>query len=267
MKTIFYSLAAFALLGFSQQLSAQCTIDAANTELFAYPTGTTTQAYNSNDPDTAYLPPLSGLGYSAVFHLNIPEEIDYQGNNVEVLYLKIESIDGLPDGLSYQCDAASSDCQFFGGSQGCVEIYGDYTSSVTAGTDYVLDIQFSGEINYNSFNVELDNDAVQELLENTVAIIQTTENLGVEGLDINSEISIAPNPASTIVSLDYEATDNADINLQLIDMQGRVVLNKAIESQTGSNHIELDVEHFSTGMYQVVMQNEKGYFSSKLMIE
>ncbi|MGB0999864.1 MAG: hypothetical protein ACPGVE_05935, partial [Flavobacteriales bacterium] len=211
MKTIFYSLAAFAFLGFSQQLLAQCTIDASNTELFAYPAGTSQQAGYDNDPDTAFLPPLSGLGYSAVFQLNVPEEIEYNGNNVEVMYLKIESVNDLPDGLSYQCDAASSDCKFFGGTQGCAEVYGDYTSSVTAGTNYELDIQFSGQLKLNGLTVPLDNDAIQQILEEIVVVLQTTDNLGVEGLDINSEISIAPNPANTTVSLEYEATNNADI--------------------------------------------------------
>ena len=85
--------------------------------------------------DTVWLPPLNGNGYSSTFYFNIPNSIPYSGTTATVNWFKVNSLTDLPEGLSYSC--STSDCNFDGGTQGCMEVSGDpgaypFTGSFTA---------------------------------------------------------------------------------------------------------------------------------------
>jgi surface protein len=63
-------------------------------------------------------------------------------------------------------------------------------------------------------------------------------------------ISIYPNPASTIAMISLELDKSQDLNIEVLDVYGRVVLNKKASGFTsGKNTIPLDIRRLDNGVY------------------
>jgi hypothetical protein len=79
----------------------------------------------------------------------------------------------------------------------------------------------------------------------TVAI-----NNSGKSFQINSkEISIYPNPASTNINVNYNSTNNQQIQLQVYNNQGTLLLTKRVSTIAGNNNIPINVSNFSTGAF------------------
>lgn len=64
-----------------------------------------------------------------------------------------------------------------------------------------------------------------------------------------SDILLSPNPASETVRFQYEASKPGPLQIRLMDMLGRVVLDSQPEVSTGSNSIELQIATVTEGLY------------------
>ncbi|WP_187270060.1 Ig-like domain-containing protein [Pontibacter qinzhouensis] len=58
-----------------------------------------------------------------------------------------------------------------------------------------------------------------------------------------------PNPFTSYLSVELPATTEGKAKLQLLDLQGRIVLTKAIHLLEGMNQLDVATEHLSKGMY------------------
>jgi len=73
-----------------------------------------------------------------------PNEMEFDGTNIEFNYATITSIDNLPDGLSYQCEPLS--CSIIASELGCLGIFGIATESGV----FDLEISASVSITYDA---------------------------------------------------------------------------------------------------------------------
>ncbi|MFT6441482.1 MAG: hypothetical protein ACJASQ_004281 [Crocinitomicaceae bacterium] len=71
--------------------------------------------------------------------------------------------------------------------------------------------------------------------------ISTT--VGVNEMSINLELSVYPNPTTNYLTLKVE--DNSDLNFQLIGLQGTVIENNKVNSNTTT----INVENLPTATY------------------
>lgn len=261
MKKLFYSVLALISFGFSIDSNAQCTPDASYTDLITNPPGSTV----SND--TVWLPTVTGPGYSSVFYLNIPSDVPYNGTTVAVNTFKLESLTGLPDGLDKQCSAGSN-CEYAGGQAGCIEIFGDVTPSVPNGATYILDIQFSASITFNGIDVPLNNDAVNQIIGTTyVFAIKTGGTVGVEEMGFSSDVTLFPNPSKGQSTLEFDAKNESDLTVSILDAQGRIINWFNANTVEGKNTIDINTSGLASGVYQVVLSNSKGTHLTKLIVE
>ena len=76
-----------------------------------------------------------------------------------------------------------------------------------------------------------------------------------------SNIQVYPNPAKETVTV--FGADNAISGFEVIDMQGRTILNQS----TSDNLVSFDVSSFTTGSYLVKVFTDKGTAVKKLIIE
>ena len=72
------------------------------------------------------------------------------------------------------------------------------------------------------------------------------------------QVDIYPNPASDKIVIDYQSTDNYIVELY-----------SPLGVKTGAweNANQIDVRHFSPGLYVVMFKNEKGYFVKRIVVE
>ena len=66
---------------------------------------------------------------------------------------------------------------------------------------------------------------------------------------------VFPNPASSLLTLNYELGEDADVGIQLYNSKGQLVevIKSAIQEKQGSHSMEFPLEHLSTGLYLVVI--------------
>jgi hypothetical protein len=75
-----------------------------------------------------------------------------------------------------------------------------------------------------------------------------------------SEINISPNPVSDIMSVSYLLTKSQDINIQLIDINGKVIKQLTNQNQTAGFHTSTNsISDVTKGVYfvKVISDNEK----------
>lgn len=82
----------------------------------------------------------------------------------------------------------------------------------------------------------------------------------------NGYFKIGPNPARERLNIYFTQHQSQDLQLQVIDLQGKIVLSE--EQIRGDITYMLDISHLNAGMYSVQLFNEKGILQTeKLVVE
>src|SRR5690606_19455700 len=80
--------------------------------------------------------------------------------------------------------------------------------------------------------------------------------LGVEELEL-ADINMFPNPASSDVEITIDNATSGIADIEVTDMNGRVIAQISADLQDGSNSIPLDVSGWAAGVYAVkVSEND-----------
>ena len=90
----------------------------------------------------------------------------------------------------------------------------------------------------------------------------------VENIDLIDNVALYPNPSGNQdVTLSIQANSTAPINVELLDMTGRVVHNYGVKIlSTGDNNMVLNIENIAMGTYMVRIQKENQVNTLKLSI-
>jgi len=103
----------------------------------------------------------------------------------------------------------------------------------------------------------------------TVYMPLTIKPLGAtdtEDLADDQSIQIFPNPVSEKLYVDMNlGNDATDVNLELVNIQGQVILNKKYSNSAGN--LTLDVAGLPAGFYSLNIRTENGLTSKKVIIE
>jgi len=86
--------------------------------------------------------------------------------------------------------------------------------------------------------------------------------LGLEDFDTD-EFVMYPNPAKNQLNFEYSTLDINELNVSIIDMQGRTITNKSLNS---SNDI-IDVSGLSSGLYQVLIMEGNTIVGTKKLLK
>jgi len=79
-------------------------------------------------------------------------------------------------------------------------------------------------------------------------------------------IGIYPNPANKVSTVHYDLPEMATVNLEVTDIEGRVLLNKNYGHQpAGENRININTENYSPGIYIVKLQINNGVYVDKFI--
>ena len=127
----------FAFAGGILGATAQCTPESSNTNLISVPDGS--QVVGT----TTYFPGITqGDIYDEVVQVYIPASVELDGfGTVQIANLSLDDIEGLPEGLSYDCD--NDDCFWNADTNGCITISGTVPTTVEDG-EFILTLVMSG---------------------------------------------------------------------------------------------------------------------------
>ncbi len=86
--------------------------------------------------------------------------------------------------------------------------------------------------------------------------------LGLEDFDTD-EFVMYPNPAKNQLNFEYSTLDINELNVSIIDMQGRTINNKSLNSSNDS----IDVSELSSGLYQVLIMEGNTIVGTKKLLK
>lgn len=76
-----------------------------------------------------------------------------------------------------------------------------------------------------------------------------------------------PNPARSLVTLQYEATAGSNSLIRFQDITGRVMLEFEARSEiTGDQTLDLDISALSSGLYVVTVADAQGVSFARLEV-
>jgi hypothetical protein len=80
--------------------------------------------------------------------------------------------------------------------------------------------------------------------------------VGVNRIETKSSIcfSIYPIPAKVQLNVSYEAENATNVNIEIIDLLGKVLYNQNYNSQTGKNLVSISIAELPEGLYLCQLQ-------------
>lgn len=212
--------------------------------------------------------------YSTTITVFIPAEVGgFALNDVEVL-----SIEGLPDGLSFQCNP--TDCIFDAGVPGCVEI----TGTVAAGVDVGLyDLLITANVDAGFLAGEVrfplpDDPDDYTVIENTLGgagfsfpecPYQVRVEDGSSNQDLfETQISIGqntPNPFSGETSIPVSAK-NGNYTFSVFNSVGKMVHTEDLRL-AGQMNVTFDSANYDAGVYFYTFSNAEGSITKRMIIK
>lgn len=130
---------------------------------------------------------------------------------------------------------------------------------------YTIDL--SPYKNFNNLRVRFE---LQSLRGNNIYIddfrIDEPTSLG-EQLKREMHFQLFPNPSKGLSTISFSNSQNQSIAIDLIDLQGKKILNivnRLVE--VGNHDIELDLSSFKSGIYLVQVKTENGMFIHKIWV-
>ncbi len=87
--------------------------------------------------------------------------------------------------------------------------------------------------------------------------------------DLLSTVKCYPNPATDVVTIEYDLADEDLVSLQIRDVSGRVVKNIIINKQqdAGKHKVSVEVASFASGVYMYVLQTGEALNTGKILVQ
>jgi ELWxxDGT repeat protein len=87
------------------------------------------------------------------------------------------------------------------------------------------------------------------------------EVVGIDEEELGDWINLYPNPAQDMITIAHEL--EGDFDLQIIDNTGKLIMN----TKTAGSNTQIGVGDLARGIYFVILTNDQGTFTEKLLIE
>jgi Secretion system C-terminal sorting domain len=213
-----------------------------------------------------------GAAYVETFTIVVPQDttIDlsaligfpFPAVSVSVNYQEVTAIAGLPNGLNYVC--APANCQFPGGTDGCIKLSGTPTQggtfNVSMATAYnvtvpgavpviggsAISVPFPGGLNWS---LDINGVGVKDQQTNAFWIAHN-----------------APNPFNGTTVISYNAPKPATISFEVTDLAGKRLHTETVRAIAGINELSYDASGLAAGIYLYKLSNGDQSVTSKMVV-
>ena len=84
---------------------------------------------------------------------------------------------------------------------------------------------------------------------------------------LNDQFTVYPNPATDLVNIRFESTENSKIKIQLIDLTGRILNSREFTAVNGENLFSLPLTGLSKGIYTIIVENGDVKRQSRISVD
>jgi len=216
------------------------------------PIGSTTSSLATGCVNTTYLQHFTAVVPDSLFTEFSGVPIAAKLNSVT-----IDTITGLPDGITYACDPP--DCSFLNQTSGCVIFSGTPTTEGTYEPAVITTVNADA---LNQIGIELPvnfptqpGDAIdvypgQYILyireEGNAECLVSTENPLDEVLGVSQNV---PNPFSSMTNIIIDSKVSGAFDFKVFSLIGKMVHNESINLSAGENTITFNGTYLNSGMY------------------
>ena len=101
----------------------------------------------------------------------------------------------------------------------------------------------------------------------------STETISIVLSDISEidsdilNVEIMPNPASDYFTIHMDAIESLDLNINMTDISGKLVMNMNSKITRGASTITIDVADIQAGIYFLNLATEKGHITKKIIVQ
>ena len=139
-------------------------------------------------------------------------------------------------------------------------------NEVQTNSDHDWDIALYAQSSFSSIPVRINDARGAELFVYPKSDISLWETVGMEEYKVNV-ISIYPNPASDFINIALQADMPKNVNVDVIDAAGRVVLSEVISTQNGISESRISAANLKGGLYTVQLSGEGFVAASRIVVK
>lgn len=213
-------------------------------------------------PDTTenFAPGVLNVFYSDTLNILVPSDaglVDPDFSGVTIDSVALVSVDGLPAGLSVNCNSqTAAPCTFLSNQLGCGLIEGTPT---TAGvydiTINVIAYAFAGFV-----QVEQPFSGYQ--------IVIAEDNSGLLALSSVKPMDVraVPNPAVGNTSFLFNLSRSAKARVQVFNLVGEKLWDRSVAGKQGTNSVNFDVTDLESGVYLYTVEAAGHTHTGRLVV-
>ena len=110
----------------------------------------------------------------------------------------------------------------------------------------------SGSMNVNKKDGNRNVFTLTDVRDLSFSSIATNDKILNDGI---ISMMLYPNPVRDFLQVKYDSKAEENVNVQIINILGKVVYQRLLKSQTGTKSIEIQTESFQNGMYLCRIQH------------
>jgi hypothetical protein len=214
-------------------------------------------------PDTLtnFPPAEANAYYETILNFKAPAEVtadldpsgQFVGSPIDEYV--VTSVDGLPTGYTYTCNATN--CTYTGGTQGCATVYG---TTATTGT-YSITINIDVTVLVTLFPGLPPTPVTQSTsFQGYKIVVGTAGQLE----QIIAPLTVIPNPAKNNIIIDGITSSMKASSISITNIEGKVITTKNIEA---SNSNSFDISELKSGIYFINVNHASGVEKVKFIKE
>jgi hypothetical protein len=90
--------------------------------------------------------------------------------------------------------------------------------------------------------------------------------IGFDAIEGGDKLVVSPNPANDVLNINLNLAKASNVQIDVIDMNGKVVFNKNIKANLIGYKEELSLASFANGIYTVQVRSANGTSSQKVVV-
>ncbi len=189
----------------------------------------------------------------------VPDTFVYLGFKVPIQSVSIattNAIQNYPAGMTYLCDPPN--CVFQSLSLGCILLNGTPSSSNQPDT-FDLGIAVKVKTPLGEVPLVLPRDIDTSYHYYLILKEKGSCNVSTDALEgLFSAIQLMPNPAADRVVMAVHSAQSIAVQLEIVDLSGRVVQQRQMWIAEGESRFEIDTAPLASGTYFIVLHTEQG---------
>ena len=138
---------------------------------------------------------------------------------------------------------------------------------------YNYNIALNGDWNIENLKIAavlLNEDGQVSNANDATIADATTEGFVISATEkilLNTDLNVYPNPAKDLTTVELTINRSSNVEISLVDVQGRTVLVKDFGQQQGKINLPISIKGMTSGVYTAIVRTNEGMATKRLVIQ